>query len=107
MTKLVKVLKLNNLQYNPNRNPQAYRRCVGEPFRIRALLEGNGNARVTLKAADGSRLGEANVSLPGTFIRELQFATPGARVLSLCVESGSERFCQDLRLEVMEDALHA
>ena len=39
MKKLVKVVKLNNLQYNANRDPEVYRRCIKEPFRLQALLD--------------------------------------------------------------------
>lgn len=34
---LVKLVKLNGLQYNANRDPQAYRRTVNESFLIQAL----------------------------------------------------------------------
>ena len=106
MAKLVKTIKLNNLQYNPNRDPQVYCRCVGEPFRIQALLDGEGSARVTLSASEGSRLGEAKVGLPGTFTQELRFPAPGTRVVTLKVEGDGQTFAQDLRLDVMEHAMH-
>ena len=48
--KLVRQLKLNNLQYNALRDPAVYRRCANEPFRIQALLAGAGQARCTLSA---------------------------------------------------------
>jgi hypothetical protein len=102
MAKLVKMVKLNNLQYNPNRDPQVYRRCVGEPFRIQALLEGEGLARVTLSARDGSRLGEAKVGLPGTFVQELRFPAAGTRVVTLSAEGDGQTFSQELRLDVLE-----
>lgn len=107
MAKLVKTIKLNNLQYNPNRGPEAYRRCVGDPFRIQALLDGEGSARVTLCASDGSRLGEAKVGLPGTFVQELRFPAPGRRSVTLKVEGDGQTFTQELRLEVAEHAMQA
>lgn len=104
MKKLVKLVKLNNLQYNANRDPQAYRRCVNEPFRIQALLEGSGTARCTVSDESGKTLAEKSVALPGTFTHELSFPSPGTRVVTLTVEDGREKFSQDLRLDVMEHA---
>lgn len=101
---LVKLLKLNNLQYNPNRDPQVYRRCVNEPFRIQALLDGGGEARCVLCDERGETLRESVVTLPGTFTRELAFATPGVRLVTLTVAAGGEQFSQDLRLDVLEHA---
>lgn len=106
MARLVKMIKLNNLQYNPNRDPQVYRRCVGEPFRIQVVLEGEGSARVTLVGTDGARLSEGNVTLPGTFIHELRFPSPGTRVVTISAEGDGERFSQELRLDVLEHASH-
>ncbi len=99
---LVKLLKLNNLQYNPNRDPQVYRRPVNEPFRIQALLDGSGEARCLLCDERGQQLTESVVSLPGTFTHELAFATPGVRLVTLTVDAGGQRFSQDLRLDVLE-----
>ncbi|MBI2312203.1 MAG: hypothetical protein HYU77_06870 [Betaproteobacteria bacterium] len=103
-TTFVKMLKLNNLQYNPNRDPQVYRRCVNEPFRIQALLEGKGAARCVLKNAEGTVLAEKSVALPGTFTHELRFPTAGVRVVTLTVEANGRRYSQDLRLDVLEHA---
>ncbi len=45
MERLVKLVNLNNLQYNPNHDPQVYRRRIpNRAFRIQALLEGTGTA---------------------------------------------------------------
>jgi len=39
MGTLVKLVRLNGLQFNANRDPQVYRRAVGEPFRIQGLVD--------------------------------------------------------------------
>lgn len=101
---LVKLIKLNNLQYNPNRDPQVYRRCVNEPFRIQALLDGGGEARCALCDERGQTLRESVVTLPGTFTHELAFPTPGVRLVTLTIEASGQRFSQDLRLDVLEHA---
>ncbi len=49
MKKLVKLVKVNNLQYNPNRDPEVYRRVTKENFRIQALLDGNGTAKAKVE----------------------------------------------------------
>jgi hypothetical protein len=104
MRKLVKLVRLNGLEYNPNRDPQAYRRIPGEPFRIQALLGGTGVARCSLRAADGREFVAADVPAPGTFSHELKYDRPGVHVVTLTVERGAERFAQDLRLDVLEHA---
>lgn len=101
---LVKLIKLNNLQYNPNRDPQVYRRPINEPFRIQALLDGSGEARCALCDERGQPLAECVVTLPGTFTHELAFATPGVRLVTLTVDAGSRQFSRDLRLDVLEHA---
>ena len=104
MKPLVKFIKLNNLQYNANRDPQVYRRVVSEPFRIQAALEGTGTARCSLIDAQGKVLASAEVNTPGTFTQEIAFPSHGIRVVSLVVERGAERFSQDLRLDVLDHA---
>lgn len=105
MTKpLIKLIKLNNLQYNPNRDPQAYRRCVNEPFRIQALLDGAGEARCTLADQRGQVLDQKTVNLPGTYTHEISFTTPGVRLVTLNIEGNGQRVSQDLRLDVLEHA---
>jgi hypothetical protein len=64
---LVRMVKVNGLQYNANRDPQAYRRAVGEPFRIEALLEGAGPAQCTVSDERGVSLAQARVARPGRF----------------------------------------
>jgi hypothetical protein len=105
MTKaLVKLIKLNNLQYNANRDPQVYRRCVDEPFRIQVLLDGRGEARCTLTDDKGRALAEQSVTLPGAFSHELSYPTPGVRLVTLTVEANGQRHARDLRLDVLEHA---
>lgn len=101
---LIKMIKINNLQYNPNRDPQAYRRAVNEAFRIQAALAGSGTAHCTLRDSKDQVIAEKAIALPGTFTHELSFTTPGIRLVTLSVESGGERFSHDLRLDVMEHA---
>lgn len=43
--KLVRQIKLNNLQHNALRDSAVCRRCANEPFRIQALFGGTGQAR--------------------------------------------------------------
>jgi hypothetical protein len=104
MRKLVKFVRLNGLEYNPNRDPQVYRRVAGEPFRIQAILGGSGAARCSLREADGRELAAAEVPAPGTFAHEVRYDRPGVHVVTLTVERAAERFVQDLRLDVLEHA---
>ena len=101
---LIKMIKINNLQYNSNRDPQVYRRTVNEPFRIQAVLGGSGTARCALRDVQNRVIVEKAVALPGTFVHELSFATPGIRLVTLSVANDGEQCSQDLRLDVMEHA---
>lgn len=102
MKKFVTLVKLNNLEYNPNRDPEFYRRKPGKPFRIQALMQGSGNAKGWVEV-DGNATGESTVTLPGTYECTLTFDSPGVRNARLVIESGSETYNQDLRLDVVED----
>ena len=102
--KLVKLIKLNNLQYNALRDPAVYRRCANEPFRIQALLAGKGEAHCTLSDQAGKVIVEKHIALPGMFDHEIAFSTPGVRVVTLAIEGNGEKFVQDLRLDVLEHA---
>jgi len=104
MKPLVKFIKLNNLQYNANRDPQVYRRVVNEPFRIQASLEGTGVARCSLVDAQGKVLASAEVKTPGMYTHEIAFPSHGIRVVTLVIERGAERFTQNLRLDVLDHA---
>ncbi|WP_298135764.1 hypothetical protein [Acidiferrobacter sp.] len=105
MKKLVKLVRLNNLTYNTNRDPQVYRRVPKVPFRIQALLEGEGRARaqVVVEGETQARC-DQQITLPNTFTCEVAFDTAGSRVATLIVENGGESFRQNLRLDVMEHA---
>ena len=104
MQTIVRLLKLNNLQYNANRDPQAYRRCVREPFRLDAFIPGRGDARCRIESADGTCLAEETLHGPVTFSHELSFDTPGTRIIRISVETDEGRYQQDLRLDVLEHA---
>ncbi len=103
MKKLVKLVRLNNLQYNPNRDPAVYRRTPDEPFRVQALLDGSGTAKARLEV-DGKTVYEKSIPLPGTFDCEVSFHNAGIRLGTLIVEGSNEQFSQSLRLDVMEHA---
>ena len=102
--KLVRQIKLNNLQYNALRDPAVYRRCANEPFRIQALLAGNGEAHCLLSDQAGKAIVEKHVTLPGAFDHEIAFSTPGVRIVTLAIEGNGEKFAQNLRLDVLEHA---
>ncbi len=104
MQKLVRQIKLNNLQYNALRDPAVYRRCANQPFRIQALLVGKGQARCTLSAQSGEVIAEQRIGLPGTFTHEIAFASAGVRIVTLAIEGNGEQFTQDLRLDTLEHA---
>lgn len=104
MKKLVKLVKLNNLQFNPNRDPEVYRRCTNDAFRIQALLDGVGQAQCKIVDETNNVLVDKVVSLPGTFTHELSFPTPGVRIVTLEITDNSETYKQDLRLDVMDHA---
>ncbi len=99
--KLVKMIKLNNLQYNPNRDPEVYRRAVNKEFRLQALLNGSGTASAKLEA-EGSVLGEGTVTLPGAFECKFSYDTPGTRMGTLTIEGNGESISEDIRLDVSE-----
>lgn len=99
MERLIKLIKLNNVQYNSNRDPQFYRRTVGSEFRVQAWLEGSGTARVHLQAGDET-LCERSMPLPGVFECRFTFTTPGTRVGTLTVEANGVRQQQHIRLDV-------
>lgn len=103
MSNLVKMVRLNNLHYHANRDPQVYRRVPKKPFRIQALLEGEGraHAQVLINGESQARC-DQHISLPNTFTCEVTFDTPGSRIATLVIDNGGQSFRQDLRLDVME-----
>jgi hypothetical protein len=102
VSQLVKLVRLNGLQFNANRDPQVYRRVVGEAFRIQALLAEGGSVRCTLRDAEGRILATAAVPGGGTFAHELRYDSPGVRVVTLAAERGADACAQDLRLDLLE-----
>ncbi len=101
MNRLVKLIKLNNLQYNANRDPQVYRSLPRKPFRIQAMLGGSGKARAKVEVGGDTPCNQS-IDLPGTFNCAVTFDSPGVRVATLYVESATESFSQDILLDVME-----
>jgi len=102
---LVRMVKLNGLQYNANRDPQAYRRAAGEAFRLEALLEGAGAAQCTVSDERGGTLAQASVARPGRFSCELKFEHAGSRLVTLRVAGGgTEEYAQTLRLDTLAPA---
>jgi hypothetical protein len=101
---LVRMVKLNGLQFNANRDPAVYRRAAGEAFRLQALLAGSGSAQCNVIDARGKMLASQTLQRPATFSCELKFEQPGSQVVTLEVRSGAERFAQDLRLDVLAHA---
>ena len=104
MGTLVKFVKLNNLQYNANRDPQVYRRVVGEKFRIQVFLAGTGTAHCELRDAAGAPVATRGVLPPGPFEVEVAYDAPGQHVVTLEVTRRAEHFKQYLRLDVLEHA---
>ena len=101
---LVRMVKLNGLQYNANRDPQAYRRAAGEAFRLEALLEGAGEAQCTVSDEGGGVLAQASVARPGRFSCSLKFDRPGSRLVTLRVRAGQSEYTQTLRLDTLAPA---
>lgn len=106
MAKLVKMVRLNGLEYNVNRDPEVYRRGVGEDFALQLWLGGLGDARVTLSIADGTVLHDVKVPRGRSSTLHVRFDTPGSRVATLEISAGAERHVQDLRLDVVAPAHH-
>lgn len=104
MSPIVRMVKINGLQFNANRDPQAYRRCAGEPFRIEALLAGRGRAQVRLTDEQGALIANEAVDAPATWGADVVFDRPGSRIVLLEIETGAARHAQALRLDVQEHA---
>jgi hypothetical protein len=104
VSKLVKLVKLNNLQFNANRDPQVYRRLPGETFRIQAFLAGPGSAHCALRDASGAAIAARDVMPSEPFDVDVTYKEPGQHVVTLEVTRGADRFTQDLRLDVLDHA---
>jgi hypothetical protein len=102
MSNVIKMIRVNNLQYNPNRDPQVYRRLPNEDFRIEADLQGSGTAQVTFEA-DG-KTETQSINLPGKFDASVSFDSPASRVGTLTVDINGEVSSSYIRLDVMDHA---
>lgn len=100
----IKIIKINNLQYNALRDPQVYRRVAGEAFRIQVGVGGKGSVRVTLADEKGANLVQGDVQAPGTFSHELTFAKPGVRIVTITAQHADRSESRDMRLDVMAHA---
>jgi hypothetical protein len=101
--KLVKLIKLNNLQYNANRDPAFYRRPVNEEFRLQAMLSGSGEAKAMF-TVEGETLCESTIHLPGTFDCKFSYETAGTRIGVLTIDSANEQFRENVRIDVLDHA---
>lgn len=101
--KLVKLVKLNNLQYNANRDPAFYRRAINEEFRLQALLGGSGQATARFRIGDDT-VCESSVTLPGTFDCRFSYPDAGTRMGTLTIEANQEKYQQSIRVDVLEHA---
>lgn len=101
---IIKMIKINNLQYNALRDPQVYRRLAGEPFRIQVSVAGTDPVSVVLADERGVQLVQGNVQAPGTFSHELKFAKPGVRIMTITAQQADRSESRDLRLDVMAHA---
>jgi hypothetical protein len=103
MTTPVQRIVLNNLQYNPNRDPQFYRRMPNDQFRLQAFMTGSGSAKVRFEV-EGNTIAESELSLPAQFECEMSFDSPGSRVGMLTIEYDGQSEEHPIRLDVMEHA---
>lgn len=100
---LIQQINLNGLEYNKFRDPDNYRRAVGEDYRFKVRLRGSGTATARL-AIDGQKVCEEQVTLPGVFTCTTQFDQPGARIATLTVEAGGETESREITIDVWEHA---
>jgi len=105
MTNPIKLIKLNNLQYNANRDPQVFRRVINKPFRVQVFLEGSGKASVNLTAGD-KVLSEQTLGLPGVFDCNVEFDTAASHLGTINVEINGEVFKEYVRFDVTETTWH-
>ena len=104
---MVRMLRLNGVEYNANRDPQAYRRGIGAPFRLQLWLEGSGEARCSVSDEGGRLLAAAVERRPGRFTCELAFDTPGSRLVTVRATDGAEAWERSLRLDTLPAAHEA
>lgn len=101
---IVKMIRINSLQYNAGRDPQVYRRVAGQPFRIQVIVAGAGSAHITLADEKGASLVQGDVPASGTFSHELTFAKPGVRIVTITAQQADRSESRDVRLDVMAHA---
>ena len=101
--KLVKLIKLNNLQCNANRDPAFYRRPVNEEFRLQAMLNGSGEAKAMF-TVEGETMCESTIDLPGTFDCKFSYETAGTRIGVLTIDGAAEQFRETVRIDVLKHA---
>jgi len=97
----IKQVKLNQLEYNSNRDPQVYRKVINKPFDLNVRLAGSGSVKVALTVA-GETLSESDVSLPGAFTANPSFDSAGTRLGTVTVSKDDESFSTHVRFDVME-----
>ena len=102
MSDAIRMIRLNNLQYNPNRDPQVYRRLPNQPFRLEVDIVGEGTAKVSFEA-DGQKE-QQTVNLLGRFECQMSFDTPASRVGVLIVDINGDLSERYIRLDVMDHA---
>jgi len=99
----VKILRVNGVEYNSNRDPQFYRRLPKQPFQIQAVLGGKGTVSIKFEA-EGKVVAEKSVTLPGKFDCSVTFDTPATRIGVLTVQMGTEKIQRSIRLDVLDHA---
>ena len=105
MANPIKYIKLNNLQYNANRDPQIFRRVINESFRLQVVLGGTGSANVSVNTADQA-ISSGTVSLPGTFDCDVTFDNAASHLGTIIVEVNGETYTDYVRFDVTEEPWH-
>ncbi len=101
---IIKLIKINNLQYNPLRDPQAYRGVAGAALRLQVATGCTGATRITLADEKGALLAEGQVQGPGTFSHELRWARAGVRIVTVTAQHADRSESRDVRLDIMAHA---
>ena len=105
MSNPISIIKLNNVQYNSNRDPQVFRRVINSPFRLQVYLTGTGSANVSLTTADKT-LAQETVNLPGVFDCNVEFDTAASHLGTVNVELNGETHKDYVRFDVTETPWH-
>ncbi|MDH5545640.1 MAG: hypothetical protein OEZ43_08610 [Gammaproteobacteria bacterium] len=101
MSKLVRSIRLNNLEYNVNRDPQIYRRLINQEFRLTVMLDGSGEAQVSF-FVDGKNE-QQKFQLPGKFDYRFSFGSEGSRTGIVQIQKDNEKLEYTLRLDTLEE----